>query len=67
MTVPTIQNGPYPVISADALLGQCHTLLNELEEFQEFLIEQKKEHTVDLRQFRSSVSSELKSLERVSA
>ncbi|MCJ1478812.1 hypothetical protein MMC13_007496 [Lambiella insularis] len=55
-----------PVVCADALLVECHKLLNELEEFQAFLTEQKKDHTADLRQFRSSVNSELRSLERLS-
>ena len=49
------------------LLAKCHTLLNELEEFRTFLAERNKEHTVELRQFRSSVLSELKSLEKVLA
>ncbi|MCJ1393200.1 hypothetical protein MMC18_006072 [Xylographa bjoerkii] len=54
-----------PVISADALLTKCHELLNELERFQAFLVQEKKEHTVQLRQFRNSVISELKSLEKL--
>ena len=51
--------------NVDALLAKCHELLNELECFCKFLVQQKKEHTVELRQFRNSVASELKSLERV--
>ncbi|MCJ1281570.1 hypothetical protein MMC26_000890 [Xylographa opegraphella] len=54
-----------PVISADALLTKCHELLGELEKFQAFLLQEKKEHTVQLRQFRNSVVSELKSLEKL--
>ena len=53
------------VISADALLTKCHELLDELEKFQAFLLQEKKEHTVQLRQFRNSVIAELKSLEKV--
>ena len=49
----------------DDLLIQCHCLLKELELFQEFLVERKREHTVELRQFHSSIVSELKSLQRV--
>ena len=49
----------------DDLLARCHNLLNELEQFQTYLVERKKEHTVELRHFRNSVLSELKSLERV--
>ena len=54
-----------PVTSADALLTKCHELLDELEKFQAFLLQEKKENTVQLRQFRNSVISELKSLEKV--
>ncbi|MCJ1376972.1 hypothetical protein MMC17_000062 [Xylographa soralifera] len=57
--------GQTPVISADALLTKCHELLDELEKFQAFLLQEKKEHTVQLRQFRNSVVSELKSLEKL--
>lgn len=53
------------VATVEDLLARCHVLLNELEEFRTFLAERKKEHTVELRQFRSSVQSELKSLEKV--
>ena len=53
------------VATVEDLLARCHALLNELEEFRTFLAERKKEHTVELRQFRSSVQSELKSLEKV--
>ena len=54
-----------PVAKSDQLLAQCRDLLSELEDFQKFLVEQKKEHVVEIRQFRNSVASELKSLERV--
>ena len=54
-----------PAANVDDLLIQCHRLLKELELFQEFLVERKREHTVELRQFRSSIISELKSLQRV--
>lgn len=50
---------------AEELLGQCHQLLSELEEFRIFLTERRKEQIVDIRQFHNSVRSELKSLERV--
>lgn len=52
-------------ILADQLLQNCHQLLYELEEFQNFLAE-KKDNNVDIRTFHSSVRSELKSLEKVS-
>ena len=54
-----------PSITVDELLDKCHALLNELEQFRVFLVERKKEHTIEIRQFRNSVVSELKSLERV--
>ena len=55
------------VTSVDTLLEKCHELIGELEAFRQYLAQQKKEHTVELRQFRNSVASELKSLERVSS
>lgn len=57
---------PQPVVRVDELLAGCHDLLKELEDFQKFLVVQKKEHVVEIRQFRNSVVSELKSLEKVS-
>jgi hypothetical protein len=54
-----------PAINADELLAKCQKLLNELEECHKFLAEQKKDHVVEIRQFRNSVASEFKSLERV--
>ena len=53
-----------PVLVED-LLKRCRDLLRELEEFKTFLVEQKKENAVELRQFYNSVASELKSLEKV--
>ncbi|MCJ1247738.1 hypothetical protein MMC30_004953 [Trapelia coarctata] len=58
---------PQPAFNVDELLAKCHDLLNELEDFQKFLVEQKKEQVVEIRQFRNSVASEIKSLERLSA
>lgn len=48
------------------LLQRCRDLLDELGEFKTFLVEQKKDNAVELRQFYNSVASELKSLEKVS-
>jgi len=56
---------PQSTVNVNELLAKCHDLLDELEDFQKFLVEQKKEHVVEIRQFRNSVASELKSLERV--
>ena len=47
------------------LLAKCYDLLEELEQFREFLVKRNKEQTVELRPFRNSIQSELKSLERV--
>lgn len=52
-------------VLVEDLLERCHDLLKELEEFKAFLVEQKKENAVELRQFCNSVASELKSLEKV--
>ena len=52
-------------IGVEDLLRNCHALLHELEAFRTFLVERKKQHTVEIRQFRNSVQSELKSLEKV--
>ncbi|SLM36741.1 Protein of unknown function DUF1308 [Lasallia pustulata] len=48
------------------LLQRCRDLLDELGEFKTFLVEQKKDNAVELRQFYNSVASELKSLEKLS-
>ncbi|KAL8933533.1 MAG: hypothetical protein Q9211_005734 [Gyalolechia sp. 1 TL-2023] len=50
---------------AEALLKGCHELLNELQRFQQYLEEQKREHTVELKPFRNSITAELKSLEKL--
>ena len=55
-----------PATTVDDLLAKCRGLLKELEQFQEYLREWNKEQTVELRPFRNSIQSELKSLERVS-
>lgn len=54
-------------VRVEDLLHNCHALLNELEAFQTFLAQHRKEHTVEIRQFRNSVQSELKSLGKVRA
>ncbi|KAL8829525.1 MAG: hypothetical protein Q9170_006127 [Blastenia crenularia] len=50
---------------AEDLLRRCYELLKELEVFQKYLEEQKREHTVELKPFRNSISAESKSLERL--
>jgi hypothetical protein len=47
------------------LLRQCRELLDELEQFQDYLTEQRKEG-VELRHFKNSVKTECKLLEKVS-
>jgi Protein of unknown function (DUF1308) len=49
------------------LLSRARFLLEELTAFQSYLKAQKKEDVVDIRNFRSSVQSEIKSLERISS
>lgn len=51
---------------ADDLLKGCHVLLSELRIFQQYLEDQKREHNVEVKPFRNSITAELKSLERVS-
>jgi len=47
------------------LLHQCQVLLSELEEFQQYLVKQKKDSGVELRHFKNSVRTEITSLEKV--
>ena len=50
-----------------SLLTRASKLLAELSAFELFLQSQKKENEVEIRQFRCSVQSELKSLQRLSS
>ena len=50
---------------AEDLLKRCHLLLSELEDFKSYLIKESKENAVELKPFRNSVISEIKSLEKV--
>ena len=52
---------------AEDLLSKCHTLLRELEEFRNFVTEQKlvQEPAVEIRKFQTSVATELKILKKV--
>lgn len=59
---------------AHDLLCRCRNLLGELEEFNDFLKDAKsevarnpEEYGVDIKHFRGSVQTELKSLEKVRA
>ena len=54
-----------PPIEVHDLLNRCRALLRELEQFQEFIVKNKKEKEIEVRHFRTSVTAELKSLERV--
>jgi hypothetical protein len=47
------------------LLLKCQVLLSELEEFQRYLANQKKDSGVELRHFKNSVRTEVNSLEKV--
>ena len=52
---------------AEDLLARCQTLLNELEDFEKFVIEQRleQEPTVDIHKFQTSVATEHKSLQKL--
>ncbi|KAL8989562.1 MAG: hypothetical protein Q9177_001574 [Variospora cf. flavescens] len=52
-------------VLAGDLVRRCHKLLNELGAFQQYLIERKREHTVELKPFHHSISAEGKSLEKL--
>ena len=45
---------------------RCRLFLDELEQFQAYLKDQRKDKHVDLRIFRSSLQSEMKMLDKVS-
>jgi hypothetical protein len=45
---------------------RCRLFLDELEQFQAYLKDQRKEEPVDLRIFRSGLQSEMKMLDKVS-
>ena len=52
---------------AEDLLSKCSTLLRELEEFRNFVLKQElvQEPAVEIRKFRTSVATELKTLQKV--
>ena len=64
-------NGREETRFVDDLVARCNTLIHELDEFRQYLqqtknLSQAGGDVVEVRQFRSAVLSELKSLERVS-
>lgn len=58
-----IKEEPEP--SASDLLERCETLCDELDQFQQYLVEHKKDKDVELRHFRNSVQAELKLIQKV--
>ncbi|EGE07615.1 hypothetical protein TEQG_06529 [Trichophyton equinum CBS 127.97] len=52
---------------ASSLLEECNKLLSEISAFQSYLVNIGKPNLVELRQFKSIVQSELKSLQRLAA
>lgn len=64
---PLSIGGPSAEVEAHALAMQkrCRDLLNELEEFQAYLKQQKKESSVELRTFKGGLQAEMKLLNRV--
>ncbi len=62
------ENGATPrvaVPSAQDLLDRCNELLKELDQFRDYLRTRSKQNTAEVRHFRNTVLSELKSLEKV--
>ncbi|KAI9788277.1 MAG: hypothetical protein M1835_002359 [Candelina submexicana] len=53
------------VPSAQELLNRCNRLLRELDQFRDYLKLRSKQNTVEVRHFRNTVLSELKSLEKL--
>jgi len=64
---PLSIGGASDEVEAHALAMQqrCRDLLNELEEFQAHLKQQKKESSVELRTFKGGLQAEMKLLNRV--
>ena len=52
-------------ISIGDLLTKCHSLLDEIQQFRDYLIEHKKEKEVEIRHFQTTILSERKSIEKV--
>lgn len=59
--------GPFAEVEAHAFSMQqrCRDLLNELEEYQAYLKQLKKESSVELRTFKGGLQAEMKLLNRV--
>ncbi len=52
-------------VLAKATLQRCRHLVEELQQFQVYLEQHKKEHKLELRSFRNNVKSEMKLLDKV--
>ncbi|KAI9887264.1 MAG: hypothetical protein M1823_000935 [Watsoniomyces obsoletus] len=50
----------------ETVMVECNTLLSELEQFRKHLVQQKKEHMVEMRTYQTRLRAELKALEKVS-
>jgi hypothetical protein len=61
--VMTIQNDSVQL--GPELLHKCQTLLEELEKFEAYILQQKNDHEIELRHFKGSVKIECKLLEKV--
>lgn len=64
---PLSMGGSSADVEAHALAMQerCRDLLSELEEFQAYLKQQKKESSVELRTFKGGLQAEMKLLDKV--
>ncbi|KAL8816177.1 MAG: hypothetical protein Q9191_008373, partial [Dirinaria sp. TL-2023a] len=51
-------------ITIDSLLARCHNLLDEIQQFRDFLAQHRKDKDVDVRHFQNGILSEQKSLEK---
>lgn len=52
-------------VSSDDLLTRCHMLLDEIQQFRDYLTEHRKGKGVEMRHFQNSIISEQKSIEKV--
>jgi hypothetical protein len=63
--VDSIDPAKVAKLAAD-MQQRCRLFLDELEQFQAYLKDQKKERQVELRTFKASLQSEMRAIDRVS-
>lgn len=52
-------------ITIESLLAKCQNLLDEIQQFRDYLGQHRKDKEVDVRHFQNAILSEQKSLEKV--